>query len=319
VRIHLFALAAGVVLDFTLASLRADEQKVAPDRLPEPVVNAIKSKYRGAEILSAEMERENGRTQYEVAVKHNNRTMKVTLTEKGAIVSTATEIAAAQLPQPVVEAIMTRYRGANPARIQEIEENGKTSYAFQFPADRERMTVHFDPTGRPIERPPISSADHCMTFQIGDQVICRADFSADRDGSHLVRLTSLNQEIRPVGAASLDQAGTTRVFGQLLYSARAAGESGLIPFNESDVLAMTRLLNPALSPQLDVWGNGTRQAAVGILLWQADRARQSGWQAAWYDLAGKDLALRNQFGKELIGIGKEALRPSAKPRDEKKE
>jgi uncharacterized membrane protein YkoI len=312
------ALVVGLMLSFVVSVSRADEQKIAPDRLPKAVANAIQSKFQGAQLLSAEIEKLNGQTQYEVAIKHNNHAIEVTLTANGSIVSTKKEVTAAELPKPVVETVISRYPGANASKIQEIEENGKISYAIHFPVEQQRMTVRFDASGLPIERPAKSPAAHQMTFQIGDQEICRADFSAAAEGSRLIRLTSMNQEIRPAGASSFDQAGASRVFDQFLYATRGFGQSGLIPFTESDVLAVMRLLNPAESPQLDIWGNYTRQAAISILLWEADQTRASYWQAAWYDLAGKDLAQRTQFSKELIGIGHEALRPAAKSRDEKK-
>ncbi len=230
----------------------------------------------------------------------------------------AKEIKAADLPKPILESLVARYPGANASRIQEIDEQGKVSFAIQFPGELQRLTVRFDAAGLPIERPAAASVGHQMTIQIGDLVICRADYAVGTEGARLVKFTSLNQEIRPAGAASFDQAGTTRVVDQFLYSARSFGQSGLIPLTEADVLAVMRLLNPAVSPQLDIWGNGTREAAIGILLRELDQTRASTWQSAWYDLAGKDLAERTMVAKELIGLGREALRPSDKSRDEKK-
>jgi hypothetical protein len=307
------ALVAGLVLAIAVNSSRADEKKIEPDRLPMAVANAIKSKFSGAQILSAEVEQANGQTRYEVAIKHNNHNVEVTLNADGTIVATAKDINANELPKPVYEAVASRHRGYNASRIREIEENGKTSFAVQFPSDRERMTVLFDGAGLPIEK-PAGRVGHQMTIQIGDQVICRADYSTASEGMRLVRFASLNQEIRPAGASAFDQAGATRIFDQFLVSARAAGQSVLIPFNEADVLAMMRLLNPAVSPDLDVWGNWTRQAAINILLWELDQSRASAWQAAWYDLAGRDLIWKTQFAKDLTALGRDALKPG----DEKK-
>ena len=65
------------------APARADEgkeEKIALDKLPKEVVDAVKKKFEGCELVSAEKEKEDGKEVYEVAIKHKGHNIEVTLT-----------------------------------------------------------------------------------------------------------------------------------------------------------------------------------------------------------------------------------------------
>jgi hypothetical protein len=96
-----------------------DEQDIALEDLPKAVVAAVEARFPGAELAEAEKETENGRTLYEVELKHNAREIEVSVTPQGTIVEIEKEIAEKDLPKVVRKAVKEKYPGST---IQEAEE-----------------------------------------------------------------------------------------------------------------------------------------------------------------------------------------------------
>src|SRR5947209_18302470 len=63
----------------------ADEEKIDLDKLPKAVVDAVKAKFPQARLLSAEKEKEDGQTTYEVAVKQGEQNLTAIVTPEGKI------------------------------------------------------------------------------------------------------------------------------------------------------------------------------------------------------------------------------------------
>jgi uncharacterized membrane protein YkoI len=130
-----------------------DEEKVPLDKLPKAVVDAVKEKFPRAELVSAEKEKEDGKTVYEVALKDGKHKREVTLTPEGKIVSVETEIEAGDLPKAVAEALEARYPKAEIKKAEEISKDDKiTKYEMLIvTADKKKLEVSFDPTGKFLE------------------------------------------------------------------------------------------------------------------------------------------------------------------------
>ena len=71
-----FAGVAVVAVATLGVALRADEEKVAIDKLPKAVVDAIKARFAGAELKAAEKETEGGKTVYDVEIKYKGANYK---------------------------------------------------------------------------------------------------------------------------------------------------------------------------------------------------------------------------------------------------
>jgi uncharacterized membrane protein YkoI len=147
---------SGVVTAIALilmASLvRADEEKIPLDKLPKAVVDAVKAKFDGAELVSADKEVEKGKTLYEVNIKYKGSKMDVTLTEDGKIVSVEKEIDAKDLPKAVAEAVSAKYKDAKILKAEEITEGDKTFYEVLLDlGDKKKMEMKLDPTGKIVE------------------------------------------------------------------------------------------------------------------------------------------------------------------------
>lgn len=145
--------ASVVVVGLCVSLVRADdEEKVALDKLPKAVVDAVKAKFPSAKLVSAEKEKEDGKTVYEVAIKDGERNIEVTLTPEGKIISIEKEISAKELPKPVAEALEKKYPKATITKLEEIikDDKVKAYEALIVTAEKKKLEVIFDPTGKPL-------------------------------------------------------------------------------------------------------------------------------------------------------------------------
>ena len=134
------------------AGARAQEEKVALDKLPAKVMAAVKEKFKDAELVSASKEVENGKTLFEVSFKLNGQAHDVTLTEDGTIVEVEKEITARDLPKAVTDALEAKYPKATFRKVELIDKGGKTTYEVLLDAaDKKSWEVVLDPAGRVLE------------------------------------------------------------------------------------------------------------------------------------------------------------------------
>jgi uncharacterized membrane protein YkoI len=150
-----WSLAVGLALLAGLTAARADEgkeEKVPLDKLPRAVVDAVKAKFPGAELVSAEKEKEDGKDVYEVAIKFKDHNIEVTLTPEGKILSIEKEITLKDLPRAVAAALEARYPRADIKKVEEIDKDGVISYeVLLVTADKKKLEVTFDPKGKVLE------------------------------------------------------------------------------------------------------------------------------------------------------------------------
>jgi uncharacterized membrane protein YkoI len=148
-----FGLALVALLGLT--ALRADEgneEKVALDKLPKAVTDAVKAKFEGCELVAASKEKEDGKELYEVNVKHKGHKMDVTVTPEGKIVSVEKEIEAKDLPKAVSEALDAKYPKAKIRKVEEETKDGKVTYeVLLVTAEKKTMEVVFDSKGKVVE------------------------------------------------------------------------------------------------------------------------------------------------------------------------
>ena len=149
----LATLVVGVVLSgISLTSAAADEEKVPLDKLPDKVRAAVKAKFAGAELVSAQKESEDGKALYEVAIKHKGQTIEVTLTPEGTITEIEKEIAAKDLPKEVAAALAAKYPKATFQKVEEILKGETISYeVLLVTAEKKMFEVKLDPQGKILE------------------------------------------------------------------------------------------------------------------------------------------------------------------------
>jgi hypothetical protein len=143
--------AAAIVV---LTAVRADEEKVALDKLPKAVTNAVKAKYPKAKLVSAEKETEGGKTVYEVSIKEKGQNIEVTLTPEGTITEIEKQIAEKDLPKDVVAALQAKYPKATYKMIEEVFKvtDGKEKLEYYEvlleTKDKKKFEVSVTPEGK---------------------------------------------------------------------------------------------------------------------------------------------------------------------------
>jgi hypothetical protein len=114
---------------------RADEEKIALDKLPKAVTDSIQAKYADAKLVGAEKETKGDKTLYEVVIKHKDRNIELLLTPEGKIVEIEQAIAAKDLPRAVAQAIEKKYPKATIKAVEETTRDDKVSYGVLLEND----------------------------------------------------------------------------------------------------------------------------------------------------------------------------------------
>jgi uncharacterized membrane protein YkoI len=136
------AVALGVVLAFS--AVRA-EDKVPFDKVPKAVSDTVKARFEGAEWSEAAKEVEDGKTFYEISLKHKGKKIDVTVSEEGHVVSLETTIDAKAFPKAVAAAITKKYPGG---KIEIAEEVMKVSYEAVVKHGNKTTEVVLDADGK---------------------------------------------------------------------------------------------------------------------------------------------------------------------------
>lgn len=127
----------------------AKEGKVSLDKVPKAVLKAVKAKFKGAELVSASTEKDNGKLVYEIVIKDKGQSVDVSVSPEGKILSFERTLAAKDLPRPVREAINRKYPRAEYKRIEELTEDDKTSFeVLLVTIDKKTIEVVLDREGK---------------------------------------------------------------------------------------------------------------------------------------------------------------------------
>ena len=95
---------ACAALALTAVGARADEEKVAPDKLPKAVADAMKVKFPKAEVTGATKEKDGDKTTFEVTVMDGKTKIDVNVSEDGTITGYEKAVALDDLPKAVSRA-----------------------------------------------------------------------------------------------------------------------------------------------------------------------------------------------------------------------
>ena len=136
---------------------RADEEKVPLDKLPKAVADAVKKRFPDAELVSAEKEKEDDKTVFEVAIKNKDQKIEVTVTEDGKVIEIEKEIDAKNLPKAVAETLEKKYPKATYKVVEEVikVKDGKDEPAYYevllVTADKKKLEVSINAEGKVTE------------------------------------------------------------------------------------------------------------------------------------------------------------------------
>lgn len=110
-----------IVAVAAVAGVRADEEKVALDKLPKAVLDTVKKRFPKGDLKGAVKEKDDaGKTVYEVTLKDKELNVDVTLTPEGAIVSIEKEIKMKDVPKVVADALEAKHPKAKVKIAEEV-------------------------------------------------------------------------------------------------------------------------------------------------------------------------------------------------------
>jgi Putative beta-lactamase-inhibitor-like, PepSY-like len=150
-------IAAAAVILFHVSAAFAQETTVPLDKVPKPVLDAVKARFQGAKLTGASKETENKQTVYEVEIQHKKQHIDVTLSPDGKMLLIERTITAKQLPKAVNAAIQKKYPKSTYRIIEQIiEVKGKKELlnfyeVLLVTADKKNWEVKLTPAGKIVE------------------------------------------------------------------------------------------------------------------------------------------------------------------------
>jgi uncharacterized membrane protein YkoI len=141
---------ATVTLLGVAARVGADEEKIPLDKVPKPVMDAVKAKFPDAKLTGAAKETEGGKTIFEVAFTFKGHKYEVECSADGAFVAIDKQLDAKELPKAITKTLEEKYPGAKYDVIEEVTKNDKIAeYEVELTtADKKKVEVVLDPFGK---------------------------------------------------------------------------------------------------------------------------------------------------------------------------
>jgi uncharacterized membrane protein YkoI len=124
----------GFVMLATGAAAEEKAEKIAPDKLPQKIKDALNARFPGAKVTSAEKEKENGEIVYDLELTHEGRKYEMDIKEDGTIVEIEKEIR--DVPEAITKAVKRKYPTAT---IKEVMEVNKVT-------GKEEKPIHYEVT-----------------------------------------------------------------------------------------------------------------------------------------------------------------------------
>ena len=145
---------ACAVLAFGATGARADEEKLAIDKLPKAVLESVKKRFPKAELIEAAKETDGDKVEYEVTLKDGETKYDVMFSPDGKITLIEKTIAAKDLPKAVADAVAEKYPKATYKLYEEMTKviDGKEAIAYfevlLVTADKKTLEVEVSPEGK---------------------------------------------------------------------------------------------------------------------------------------------------------------------------
>ncbi|HVK11867.1 MAG TPA: PepSY-like domain-containing protein [Gemmataceae bacterium] len=133
---------------------RADEEKIALDKLPKPILETVQKRFPKAEITGAAKETEDGKTEYEVSLKDGDTRYDVMFSAEGVLTLIEKQIPFKDLPKAVTDAIQAKYPKATYKIAEEMTKltDGKEAIAYYEvlfeTADKKFVEAEVAPDGK---------------------------------------------------------------------------------------------------------------------------------------------------------------------------
>lgn len=154
-RTFLGCLAVVAISGMTFVSpVGAEEEKVALDKLPKAVTDAVKKMFPKAELIGATKEEEDKEIEYEVTVKDGGKKIDITVDDKGKIEELEKEVDLKDLPKAVTESLEKNHPKAvrkSAEAVYEIEDGKEELEYYEVQvetADKKKIEVKIKADGK---------------------------------------------------------------------------------------------------------------------------------------------------------------------------
>ena len=141
-------------LSVTLAtSLWADDQEVKFSDLPAKIQTAASAILKGAKVTEVEIEKEDGKLEYEIEFIKDKRETCIKLDAAGKLLETETEIELKEAPA-LVQATIKKEMGEK-GELEELEKvvvNGDVSYEAEIEIGEKEIELLIDPSGKILKK-----------------------------------------------------------------------------------------------------------------------------------------------------------------------
>ncbi len=151
-------LLAGIVVLLMLGvTVRADGEKIPPDKLPAKVMAAVKERFPGAEFTSITKETENNKVVYDIELKHKGRKYEMDIQEDGTVLEIEKEVALKDVPAAVTKAVEAKYPKSTIKEVMEVNlVKGKEEKPDHYEvvietADKKKMELEVSLDGKIIK------------------------------------------------------------------------------------------------------------------------------------------------------------------------
>jgi hypothetical protein len=113
---------AALALVATVALADDKAEKIAPDKLPAKIADAIKGRFPKAEITSAEKEKEDGKIVYDIELTSEGKKYEMDILEDGTIIEIEKEVDVNKLPEGSTKTIEEKFPKCKILEVMEVNK-----------------------------------------------------------------------------------------------------------------------------------------------------------------------------------------------------
>ena len=136
------------------------EQNLAPDKVPQAVMDTLHAKFPDMAVKKASTERENGQEIVEVTFSARGGSYEAESTPQGKVLAIDRMVEVRDLPEGVTNAIHQKYPDAKITSAEEVTKNDAVAYhEVNITSGSQRMELQVDPAGKILNEEKKSAED----------------------------------------------------------------------------------------------------------------------------------------------------------------
>ena len=144
--VSLFAISFAFVL-LSINMSFAQEKKIEKKDLPSAVLSSFQKSYPNAEIKGTSMEKENGKTYYEIESMDGLQRRDLLYTKNGTVAEIEEKITSENLPEQVKNSVSKKYPDSEIKSAEKTTRNSKVTYELIVESKKGKAEVIVSPNG----------------------------------------------------------------------------------------------------------------------------------------------------------------------------